>query len=147
MCLVEKFGSDSLNKNMKAYVSQVEVFCSETTIRDLINHWPGRQDLPSNLSRLKAKLDIDPAQCKLQELNNIQRRFFSQLQLSHMICALATIKETNLLFVVWAIPSVIVPELMEAACRIDTKFYEEEKIITVLVDEKQLYPVTLSTQV
>ena len=101
----------------------------------------GRQDLPSNLSLLKAKLDLDPTQCKLEELNHLQRRFFSQLQLSHMTCALVTVKEANLFIAVWAIPSALVPELIEAACMIDTKFYQEEKIITMSVNEKQLYPL------
>ena len=145
--LVEKFGSDSLKTDMKAYAGQVEVFCSETTVGDLINHWPGRQDLIENLSTIKAKLDLDPAQCKLEELNNIRRRFFSQLRLSHMICALVAVKEASSFFVVWGIPSSIIPELMEAAGRIDTKFYQEEKIITLTVDEKQLYPLVAATQV
>ena len=146
--LIQKFGSDSLNTELKAYVDRVKVFCSETTVRDLINFWPGRQDLPSKLSMLKAKLDLDPTLCKLEELNSIKKRFFSQLQLSHMICALVAVKEATLnsFFAIWAIPSTIVPELMEAACKIGTKFYQKKKIITISVDVKQLYPF-ISTQV
>ena len=144
--LVKNFGSDSLNTDLKAYVDRVKVFCSETTVGDLINFWPGRQDLPSNLSMLKAKLDLDPTQCKLEELNNIRRRLFNQLQLSHMTCALVAVKEENSFLAVWAMPSTFVPALMEAAWKIDTKFYQEEKIITISVVEKQLYPF-ISTQV
>ena len=60
--IISKFGSATLKSDMNLYVKDMKVFMSETTVADLIEHWPGHEepDLSQKYSKLIMKFKDDP---------------------------------------------------------------------------------------
>ena len=93
--LICKFGSDSLKKDMRSYENIMKIFKKETTIKDLVNFLPGSQESPPNFSVLKAKIDKDPKDYTLEELDMLRRRLCAQLQLSEILFHLIALDESR----------------------------------------------------
>ena len=69
--LVEEFASSRLKRDMSVYVEAVQVFLDETTVLDLLDHWPGRRDKPPHFEELRAVIDGDPSKYTLRQLDNL----------------------------------------------------------------------------
>ena len=69
--LTRKFGSDGLKKEMKSYENGIQIFKKQTTIRDLINHWPGKLLASLKLHVLSDKISQDPSACTLDQLDTL----------------------------------------------------------------------------
>ena len=67
------------------------------------------------------------------------------MRLSEFIFCLISLESTESFFATWIIPNAVIPELTEAIQQLDERFYQEEHIISVFVDEKQLYTSTANT--
>ena len=60
--MIVKFGSAELKSEMALYIEDVKIFMRETTVGDLIDHWPGGSCEVSDLNyaKLRAKFRDDP---------------------------------------------------------------------------------------
>ena len=144
--MIMMFGSAELKSEMASYIEEIKIFMRETTVGDLIDHWPGCEVVSDlNYGKLKAKLKGDPKMYTLERLNKFRRRFCGQVRLSEFIFCLISLESTESFFATWIIPAAIIPELSEAIQQLDKSFYEEEHIISIFVDQKQLYPSTVSS--
>ena len=146
--MIVKFGSAELKSEMALYIEEVKIFTKETTVGDLIDRWPGCE-LESNLNyaQLNAKFRDDPMTYTLQRLNRFRRRFCIQVRLSKLIFCLISVESTTSFFATWIIPAAIIPELSEAIQRLHESVFEEEHIISIFVNQKQIYPFTVSSSV
>ena len=54
--MISKLGSAELKSVMALYIEDVKLFMKETTVGDLINHWPGCEVSDLNYTKLKASL-------------------------------------------------------------------------------------------
>ena len=140
--MITKFGSAGLKSKMALYIEDVKVFMKETTVHDLIDHWGGCEVSDLNYGKLKAKFKDDPMTYTLERLNKFRRKFCSQVRLSEFIFCLISLESTESFFATWIIPAAIIPELSEAIQQLDKCFYEEEHIVSIFVDQKQLHPST-----
>ena len=143
--MISKFGSAELKNEMSSYIEDVKVFMRKTKVGDLIDHWPGYEVSNLNYSKLKAKFTDDPMTYTLERLNNFRRKFCSHVRLSELIFSLISLESTESFFATWIIPTAIVPELSKAIQQLDEGYYQEEHILSVFVDEKQLYPSTATS--
>ena len=143
--MISKFGSEELKCEMALYIQGVKLFMKETTVGDLIDHWPGYEVSDLNYAKVKAKFKDDPMTYSLERLNKFRRKFCSQVRLSEFIFCLISLESTESFFTTWIIPNAVIPELTEAIQQLDERFYQEEHIISVFVDEKQLYTSTANT--
>ena len=136
--IIDKFGSAMLNKDMLTYVYDVKVFMRETTVGDLMEHWPGHE-VP-HLNRMYSKLIVqfkdDPQTFTLEKVDRFRRRFCSYVRLSEFVCGLISFEPSESFFAVWIIPTAIAPQLTEAISKIDEEFFQEEHVLAVAV---QLY--------
>ena len=142
--MIVKFGSAELKSEMALYIEDVKIFMRETTVGDLIDHWPGREVTNLNYATLKAKFRDDPMTYTLERLNRFRRKFCSQVRLSEFIFCLISVESTESFFATWIIPAAIIPELSKAIHQLDKSFFEEEHIISMFVD---LYSSTASSSV
>ena len=142
--MIVKFGSAELKSKMALYIEDVKFFMKETTVGDLIDHWPGCEVPDLNYAKLKAKFKDDPMTYTLERLNKFRRRFCGQVRLSEFIFCLISLESTESFFATWIIPAAIIPELSEAIKQLDKLFFKEEHIISLFVDQKQLYPSVIS---
>ena len=147
--MIMKFGSAELKHEMALYIREVKIFMRETTVGDLIDHWPGGGCEVSDLKygKLKAEFRDDPMTYTLERLNKFRRRFCSQVGISEFIFCIISVESTPSFFITWIIPAAIIPELSEAIQQLHESFFEKEHIISMLMDQKQLHPSTASSSV
>ena len=137
--LVEKFGGEQLKQNMSAYAGAVQVFLDETTVQQLMDYWPGRQDIPPHFEEVKAVVYQNPKVYSLRDLDNLRRNLCGETKLSEMVFILKRVGKVNSFSVSWLVASVLVSELIESLSRMDESFYEREFIYSISVNQQQLY--------
>ena len=137
--MISRFGSPELKSDMMVYIEEMQVFMKETTVGDLIDHWPGYEVSDLNYTKLRAKFEDDPKMYTLERLNTFRRRFCSQIRLSEFIFGLISLESAKSFFATWIIPTAVVPELTEAIQQLDEGFFRREHVVVMSVNEKQLY--------
>ena len=142
--LISNLGSTELNEDMTSYVDVVQEFMRETTVGDVINHWPGDEESHASFSKLRAKFKDDPKTYTLERLNNFRRTFCCHVRLSEFIFGLKSLEPSESFFVTWLFPTVVVTQLSKLVRQVEHSFYESEHILSISVDQKQLYPPPVS---
>ena len=123
------------------FSGDVVQFMKKTTVKQLMDHWPGQQEIPPNLSKLQAKIDEDPTHSyTLYNLDQKRRHFCSGVRLSEVVLVLIGLKMSNSFIVEWLVPSALVPQLVESAKQINFGFYLHERMMKVVEGEKQIFP-------
>ena len=75
--MVKKYGNKELKNECEIYKKNIEHFCSETTIYDLIKYWRPRlanEKIPSELKSCVMELSWDPKTKKVKDLREIQQK-------------------------------------------------------------------------
>ena len=137
--LIDEFGSKHLKQDMSAYDRDIQVFMDETTIPQLQDHLPGRQDLPPHFDKLRMMIDKDPGKCSLRMVNNLRKRFCNETQLSEIVFVLIGIGKANSFILIFMVPSVLGPRLVVSVGRVDNGFYQRERIVSIALNQQQLY--------
>ena len=73
--VIYEFGSETLKKMIISYSEDVLTFMKKTTVKQLMDVWPGQQEIPPNFSKLRAKINEDPSTYTLYELDQLRKRF------------------------------------------------------------------------
>ena len=138
--LISNLGSTELKEDMTSYIDTVQEFMRGTTVGDVLNHWPGDEESHANFSKLRAKFKDDPKTYTLERLNNFRRKFCSRVRLSEFIFGLISLEPSESFFVTWLIPTVVVTQLSKSIHQVERSFYESVHILSISINEKQLYP-------
>ena len=139
--VIDQFGSNTLKSMMTSYSDDIVVFMKKTTVKQLMDVWPGQQKIPRNFSKLRAKLDEDPTTYTLYQLDQLRRRFCCAVKLTEVVLVLIGLETANSFIVEWLIPFALIPQLMESAKKLDFGFYLRGRILKMSVDEKQIFPM------
>ena len=134
--IINKFGSDQLKKAVTAYGSDVQVFMKQTTIQQLINHLPGQSEIPKKFELIKTKIYKDAKKCTLAEINQLRRRFCCEIRLSEIIFHIIALEESNSFIVSFIVPSVLLPDVIESARKLDDSFFQRESIAYLSVGNR-----------
>ena len=137
--LIKKFSSDQLKQNMSAYAAEIQLFLDETTVAQLGDYWPGEQEFPPHFEKLLMMIDKDPGKCSLRMVNNLRKRFCRETQLSEVVFVLIGIGKANSFIILFMVPSVLGPRLVESVGGVDDSFYQRECIISISLNQHQLY--------
>ena len=137
--VVKKFCGDNLRKDMQSYCCDVQTFMKQTTIQQLIDFWPGKQQAPEKFEVLKAKIGKNASTCTLDEINALRRRFCAELQLSEVVFCLIALEESNSFIISWLVPSVLVPDLIESARKVKESLFDEINILSLRIGNQWLY--------
>ena len=140
--IVKEFGSDILKVEIRSYAADLIVFMKKTTIKEFMEHckWFGKQSKSSEFSKLIAKIDGDPATNTLYDLDQLRRRFCAGVKMTEVVFVLIGLDSANSFLALWAVPTVLVPRLIEAAKSLDFGFYLRLRILKVTVDDRQIFP-------
>ena len=136
---VKKFGSDTLKKDMQSYCGDIKKFMKETTIKQLINYFPGEPKIPPKFSLVEAKIGQDPSKCSLEELNKIRKKVCIEVKLSEIVFHLVAVVDSNSFIVRWLVPSVLVSGIMGSTRNIQYSLYPEYKITSLTLDAMWLF--------
>ena len=138
--IINKFGSNTLKNMMAKYGEVVVQFMKKTTVKQLMDHWPGKQEIPPNFSKLQAKIDQDRTTYSLYRLDQLRKRYCCELKLSNLIFVIIGLEVANSFIVEWLVPSALVPQLEKFARQVNLGFYLRERMLKVVVGEKQIFP-------
>ena len=138
--IIDQFGSNTLKIMMNDYSKDVIQFMKKTTVKQLMDHWPGQHEIPPNFSKLRAKIDEDPTTYTLYQLDQLRKRYCCELKLTDLVFVIIGLETTNSFIVEWLVPSALVPQLVESAKQLHFGFYHLEHILKVVVGEKQIFP-------
>ena len=138
--IIDQFGSNTLKIMMDSYSCEVVNFMKNTTVKQLMDYWSAEHEQPPNFSKLKAKIDEDPAEYTLYQLDQLRKHYCSEMKLTEVVFMIIGVKVANSFTVEWLFPSTLVPLLVEATKGIDFAFFLRERILKIAVDEKQIFP-------
>ena len=142
---IKKFGSDSLKVDMQSYCRDMQTFMKQTTIKQLIDFLPGKQEAPQNFTILKAKIGENASTCTLDTVNTLRRRFCAELQLSEVVFCLIALEDSNSFIISLAVPSVLVPDLIESFKEIKQNFFGVKCITSLSLGSRWLYNQKLTS--
>ena len=142
---IKKFGSDSLKVDMQSYCCDMQTFMKQTTIKQLIDFLPGKQEAPQNFTILKAKIGENASTCTLDTVNTLRRRFCAELQLSEVVFCLIALEDSNSFIISLAVPSVLVPDLIESFKKIKQNFFGVKCITSLSLGSRWLYNQKLTS--
>ena len=137
--LIDEFGSEQLKQDMSSYDGKIQMFLDETTIVQLQDHLPGRQELPPHFDKLQMVINKNPGKCSLRMVNDLRKRFCNETQLSEIVFVLIGIGKTNSFMIIFMVPSVLGPRLVESVGGVDDSFYQRECIVSISLNQQQLY--------
>ena len=140
--LVDEYGSHQLKHDMLEYTMKMAVFMNETTVQQLMDHWPGRREIPPHFEELRAVIDRDPKTYTLRQLDDLRKRVCSETRLSETILVLIGVERKNSFSVRWVVPSIFVP-WMKLAISSLRSFYQKEHILSVTVGIQRLYSIAV----
>ena len=142
--LVDEYGSRRLKQDMLDYTVKVAVFMDKTTVQQLMDHWPGRRDIPPHFEELRAVIDRDPKTYTLRQLDDLRKRVCNQTMLSDTILILIGVERKNSFLVHWVVPSMFIPQLKPVISSLSMRsFYQREHIFFVIVGTQRLYSIAV----
>ena len=137
--IIEEFGSTVLKQKMQSYCHDICAFMNQTTVQQLIDYWPREDEITPNVSKVIAKINKDPRSVKLSELDSLRREICIRARLSDVICALVSARPSESFIVVWRLPSVLAPQVIEAMKQTEQGFFVKESISSLFLDDLLLY--------
>ena len=138
--LISKFGSEKLITDMSLFKEALKCFMRETTVNDMIKHWPGvREKYSKHYSELWVKISKDREKYTLKELRHFQKKHYAQIGLSDALSIVVSVAPAFSFFAVWTVPTVAVNEVAMAIRHTDPNFYELEHVVMIILDNKLLY--------
>jgi hypothetical protein len=139
--IIDVFGSDTLKRKIVTYINDVRVFMKNTKVKQLMSVWPGQQEIPPTFSKLRAKIDDSPSTYTLYELDQLRKRFCSEVKLTDIVLVLIGLETSNSFIAEWFIPSALVHQVIRSARKLGCGFYLRERILNMSVNEKQIFPI------
>ncbi len=139
--LISNFGSAQLKRDMDAYVVDITNFKRETSLEELIDHWPGKEDATLDYAEIRARFGLDPIKSKLFELDSFRRNFCSRYHLSEFVMALISVRRGSFI-AVWRIPTVLVDQVIESTSQMDNRFFDNENVLEMSVAGQQIHPLS-----
>ena len=138
--IINKFGSGQLKKATAAYGSDIQVFMKQTTIQQLIAaHMPGEPKVPPDFQYLKAKINKDATRYTLAEIDDLRRTFCAEIRLSEIVFHLVALKHSSSFIISFIVPSILVPDVIESAMKLDDSFFQRENITYLSVGSRWVY--------
>ena len=140
--LIDEFGSEQLQEDMSAYTEAIQVFLDETTVQQLMDHWPGQSDIPPHFEKLRVVIDEDPSTYTLRKLDNLRKKFCSETRLSETVLILIGVGRKSSFVLSWVVPSIFLPYLKLVINNLKS-FYQREHIFSVTVGRQRLYSIAV----
>ena len=141
--IINEFGSRRLKRDMSKYIETVQVFIHQTTVQELMDHWPGVREIPPHFEELRAVIDEDPSSCTLRQVDDLRKRFCSKIKLYETVLILIGIKKRSSFLLSWIIPSLFLPRLKSVIGKLSS-FFQVERIYSLTHGGQRLYSMAVS---
>ena len=135
--VINKFGSQDLNRQMQEYVSELSTFKRTTRLCDFIGSWPCRDDGPpeDRLKKVVIKMDHEWSQCTLHDVESFKKALVYKFFLPEFDIILQK-AEMGCVCVTW-LTSPSIATLLQKQANIDTEFFKKHGIDAVTIEPQQ----------
>ncbi|MCG8626181.1 MAG: hypothetical protein MJE68_29815, partial [Proteobacteria bacterium] len=139
--IIDEFGSTVLKARMQKYYHDIHIFMNQTTVQQMVTvgYLPRKVEVSAYVSEVIAVINKDLQSVKLSELDNLRREICIRASLSDVVCALVSARPSQSFIVIWRLPSILAPQIIEAMKQTEQWFFVKEKINSIFVDNLQLY--------
>ena len=140
--VIERFGSDCLNRVMSSYCNYMSILIKQSTVQQLINLSALHSKHYKHFVAAKCTIMKEPSHCRVEKL----------LQFRTRLCAIARFNEVCFIMdevnmgvsgsftVSWVVPSTLVSDIIVKCARyVDQNFYQEFKITSLTLDGMWLF--------
>ena len=110
----------------------------QTTIQQLIDFWPGQQDIPQNFTILVSKIGKNANTYTLDEINRLRKRFCAEIQLSEVIFCLIALESSSSFIISWLVSSFIASNMI-TKFNLKDRFFDMESIKSLSIGNVWLY--------
>ena len=136
--IVKTFGSEPEKQSMRDYLKSLKTFRKRTTISKLMDAWDGSHSQLQKYKEckeLRQKLNWDPEQSTLDQLETIRRRTINVVPLSGVALVIYYAKR-GCVSLVWLVSNEFVPHFKSAfaRCIADGVYFKENNIISLELD-------------
>ena len=144
--MVKTYGKSELKKKCESYERNIEVFCAETTISDLIRYWNPRfveEKIPNELKSCVMELSWDPKRKKVRDLREIQHKLEDALPQELAMAAFCLFyMNPGSVIVLWLVREEILSQVMTSLKNLlhtHPEFITDNKITYFSLDETILF--------
>ena len=145
-CIIIFYKNENLNNKLEIYEKNLEIFCAETTIQELIKHWMPRFDIneiPDKLKLCVTELSWDPSTTKVKDLRGIQEKLKDSLPQELAMAAFYICKiECSSVKIVWLVWTNVVSQIKEKMRKLfkhNPDFVTKNQISCFTLDKEILY--------
>ena len=145
-CIIIFYENEDLNNKLEIYENNLEKFCDETTIQELIKHWKPRfvvKKIPNELKLCVTELSWDPNKTKVKDLKEIQNNLKDPLPQELAMAAFYICKiERSSVKVVWLVWTNVVSQIKEKMRKLfqeNPDFITKNQISCFTLDKDILY--------
>ena len=125
---------------MTSYVTDIQAFMRETTVGEVMPYWPGKQLHSDDFTELWVKIEKNPNEYTLEELNKFRDKHSATIKLSAVLSSIKSLLPGQSFFAIWQIPTVAVNDVVEKISSAEyNTFCEIEDIMMIILDNKLLY--------
>ncbi len=137
--IIERFGSDSLKRDMSNYAEDMRQFKMKTPVSEVLDHLPRYSDTPVGYSRLTLKLNFDVRTATLEDVDTYRKHFASEFLLSQLALSLSDLQESSLL-VTWLVPAAVGAMISDQVQKKTSSFFLSNSILKLSLEGECLYP-------
>ena len=141
--IVNDLGSIELKSDMLVYIERVETFIDQTTVQELMDHWPGVGEIPPHFEELRVVIEKDPSLYTLRQLDYLQKRLCNKIMVSESLLILMGIKKRSSFLLSWITPTVCLPHLKSEIKKLSS-FFQVERIYSLTLKGQRLYSMAVS---
>ena len=138
--IINKCGSQDLNRQMQEYVSELSIFKKRTRLCDFIESWPCRNESPAEhcLKKVVVKMKHEWSQCTLQDVESFKKALVHKFFLPEFDILLHK-AERGCVCVTWLTSPSIATLLQQNLANIETEFFKKHGIDAVTIDGQDVY--------
>ena len=138
--VINKCGSQDLNRQMQQYVSELSIFKERTRLCDFIESWPCRNESPAEhcLKKVVVKMRHEWSQCTLQDVESFKKALVHKFFLPEFDILLQK-AERGCVYVTWLTSPSIATLLQQNLTNIETEFFKKHGIDAVTIDGQDVY--------
>ena len=135
--IINRFGSEELNKEMNTFTAELKVFRSNTTVSKFAKYCE-KKLYPPEYREMDIKIDVDPNRWTLEDLENARMEMCTKLDKTNphpypsLFAILVSEVKEGCVVVVWAVPRECLSAIIR--CELNESLITEPKVLSIKID-------------
>ncbi len=138
--------NSSIKLDLQQYTEAIDRFCSSTKVHEFVQAWPFRMKKPTEakIKNMVAKTDRTWEQCTLQDIKETANSITQLFSIPRPFLLLRNVEE-GCVSILWYIPPTVANHV--ESLQIEPDSMTNHKLLSITIDNVQIYPLTSTRQV